>query len=66
MLLQLDPSATTYPDGPARLLERERVHVRVETCPDPVIDEVNYDHDQLIWRTFWLPVLGPSTITRAR
>ncbi len=61
MPVQVDSSATTCPDGPARPPERERVHLRVEPWPDPVIDEVGYDPRSSYVETFWLPVLGPST-----
>lgn len=61
MLVQLDPSVTPCPDDPAHSPGHERVHLRVEPWPDPVIDEVGHDPRSSYVETFWLPVLGPST-----
>ncbi len=61
MLVQLDPSSTPCPDDPAHSPGHERVHLRVEPWPDPVIDEVGHDPRSSYVETFWLPVLGPST-----
>jgi hypothetical protein len=61
VLVQLDPSVTPCPDDPAHSPGHERVHLRVEPWPDPVIDEVGHDPRSSYVETFWLPVLGPST-----
>ena len=61
MLVQLDATAMPCPDGPGRSREEERVHIRVEPWPDPVIDELGHDPRSAYVETFWLPVLGPTT-----
>jgi hypothetical protein len=61
VLVQADPSAKPCPGERERPPENERVHLRVEPWPDPVIDEVGHDPRSGYVETFWLPVLGPST-----
>jgi hypothetical protein len=66
MLVQLDPSAAPCPDEPGRWSDELRPGLRVEPWPDPVIDEVGHDPRSSYVETFWLPVLGPTTITHVQ
>jgi hypothetical protein len=62
MLVQLDPSAAPCPDEPGRWSDELRPGLCVEPWHDPVIDEVGHDPRSTYVETFWLPVLGPTTI----
>jgi hypothetical protein len=64
--VQLAPNATPCPDAPGRSSAEGRPCLRVEPRHDPVIDEVGYDPRSDYVEKFWLPVLGPTTITHVQ
>jgi hypothetical protein len=66
MLVQLDPSAAPCPDVSGCSPAAERPHLRVEPWPDPVIDEVGHDPRSAYVETFWLQVLGPTSIVHVQ
>jgi hypothetical protein len=66
MLVQLDPSAAPCPDEPGHWSDELRPGLCVEPWHDPVIDEVGHDPRSTYVETFWLPVLGPTTITHVQ
>jgi hypothetical protein len=66
VLVQLDPNATPSPEESGRSPATERLWLRIEPWLDPVIDEVGYDPRSEYVETFWLPVLGPTTITQVQ
>ena len=43
-----------------------RLWLRIEAWIDPVIDELGHDPRSAYVETFWLPVLGPPSITRVQ
>jgi hypothetical protein len=63
VLVQADPSDKPCPDERERPSGHERVRLRVEPRPDPVIDEAGHDPRPAYVETFWLPILGPSNVT---
>ena len=62
MLVQQDQNSAPHFDEPGHWPAAERPWIRVERWLDPVIDEVGHDPRSAYVETFWLPVLGPSTI----
>lgn len=55
-----DPLVPAGPEASAGSLVPPSFHL--EPWPDPVIDAIGYDARSSYVETFWLPVLGPSTI----
>jgi len=62
MLVQHDPTTPGPRGAPELEPVAARPFIRVEPWRDPVIDQVGYDPRSAYVETFWLPVLGPSSV----
>ncbi len=63
MLVQHDPTAPESQSAQEPAAHgTARSFLRVEPWRDPVIDQVGYDTRSAYVETYWLPVLGPSSV----
>ncbi len=62
MTALLVPGLASAADDEDEGTSASRVRLRIEPWHDPVIDELGHDPRSHYVESFWLPVLGPSTI----